>query len=82
MNDLRAILESLARGDIDVEEAVRRIRLFAIENIDGIVNYDLVRFIRRDVPEIVFGEGKDTATLESIIRKITPTIGRLIISRL
>jgi len=82
LNDLRAILESLARGDIDVEEAVRRIRLFAIENIDGIVNYDLGRFIRRDVPEIVFGEGKDTATLESIIRKITPTIGRLIISRL
>ncbi len=82
MDDIRAILESIAKGRISVEEAIKRIRLFAIENIDDIVRYDLGRFIRRDIPEIVFGEGKDIKTLEDIIRRVVPVTGRVIISRL
>ncbi|MCS7111525.1 MAG: nickel pincer cofactor biosynthesis protein LarB [Ignisphaera sp.] len=82
MNDLRAVLEALANGDITVEDALKRIRLFAIENIDNIVRYDVGRLMRRDTPEVVFGEGKDVETLESIIRRVVPIAGRVIISRL
>lgn len=82
LDSLRDILESLASGDIDVDEALKRIRLFAIEAIDNKVRYDVGRAIRRDVPEIVFGENKDLSTLENIIRSVTPVIGKVIISRL
>lgn len=82
MESLRNILESLASGDIDVDEALKRIRLFAIEYIDSKVRYDIGRSIRRDVPEIVFGENKDLSTLENIIRRVTSVIGKVIISRL
>jgi NCAIR mutase (PurE)-related protein len=82
LESLRDILESLASGDIDVDEALKRIRLFAIEYIDSKVRYDIGRSIRRDVPEIVFGENKDLSTLENIIRRVTSVIGKVIISRL
>ncbi len=82
MESLRDILKSLANGDIDVDEALKRIRLFAIESIDNKVRYDIGRAVRRDVPEIVFGENKDLSTLENIIRRVTSVIGKVIISRL
>lgn len=82
MQDIRVILEALAKGEIDVEEALKKIRLYSIEVIDNAVRYDLGRAIRRDVPEIVFGEGKDTSTLQKIVRKVIEKTGIIIISRL
>ncbi|MEM1645513.1 MAG: nickel pincer cofactor biosynthesis protein LarB [Ignisphaera sp.] len=82
MQDLRAILEALARKEIDVDEALKRIRLYSVEVIDNIVRYDLGRSIRRDVPEIVYGENKDFYTLEKILRNTIKKAGVVIVSRL
>lgn len=82
MYDIRSILEALARGEIDVDEALKKIRLFSIEVIEGIIRYDLGRILRRGVPEIVYGEGKDLSTIENIVRQIVPKLGVLVISRL
>ncbi len=80
--DLRNILESLARGEISVDEALKKIRLFTLEVIDNVVRFDIGRKIRRDVPEIVYGEGKDVKTLISMVQKLAGNIDVLVISRL
>ncbi len=82
MNDLRRILEDLINGNIDIDEAIRRIRIFGIEYIENIIRFDIGRELRRDVPEIVFGEGKDFDSLAKIIKEVTPITGRVIISRI
>lgn len=80
--DLRNILESLARGEISVDEALKKVRLFTLEVIDNVVRFDIGRKIRRDVPEIVYGEGKDAKTLISMVQKLAGNVDVLVISRL
>ena len=80
--DLRKILEDLAKGKISVEDALKQIRLFSIEYLDNVIRFDIGREMRRDVPEIVFGEGKGIEDLERIILNVVPKIGRVIVSRL
>lgn len=80
--DLKEILEKLAEGEIDIEDAIRLIRLFAIENIGKEARFDLGRKLRRDVPEIIYGEGKNPGLLVNLVKKIVDKTNRAIISRL
>ncbi len=80
--DLRDILEKLVEGKISVEEAARLIRLFAIENIDKEAKFDLGRKLRRGVPEIIYGEGKNPDLLVNLVKRVVNKTGRVIISRL
>jgi len=80
--DLRSILEDVAQGKISVDEALRLLRLFAIQTIENIIKFDEGRILRRDVPEVILAEGKDPSTLVRLLRKIVPRMGKVIISRL
>ncbi|MEM0371849.1 MAG: nickel pincer cofactor biosynthesis protein LarB [Ignisphaera sp.] len=82
MSSIREILEKVAKRDIDVDEAIKRLKIFELEYIDDKIRYDLGRELRRDIPEIVFAEKKDLEELEKIIRSVVPKTGRIIISRL
>ena len=82
MLDLRSILEAVARGEVDVNEAVSMIRLHALKQIEEYVRFDLGRALRRDVPEIILGEGKSVDLLMKLVRSVTPEMGEVIVSRL
>jgi len=81
-SDIRKILENLVQGKIDVDEAIRLLRLFSIQSIETSVKFDEGRILRRDIPEIVIAEEKDPQTLVKLIEKLVPRIGKVIISRL
>ncbi|MEM4032787.1 MAG: nickel pincer cofactor biosynthesis protein LarB [Zestosphaera sp.] len=80
--DLREILRDVASGKLEIEEAVRLLRIFSIQNIEQKIKFDLGRSFRRDVPEIVFCEGKNKEDLLELIKKVTPIVGKLILTRL
>jgi NCAIR mutase (PurE)-related protein len=80
--DLKRILELLAKGFITVDEALREIRLFALEYIEDSIRFDVGRELRRDVPEIVFGEGKSVEELLKLVKAVASRVGRIIISRI
>ena len=82
VSDLRGVLEALAKGIIGVDEAINEIRLFAIEAIGEHIRFDIGRLVRRDVPEIVYGEGKTIDMIRKIVEKVVPKTGKVIISRL
>ena len=55
---MRDILQALANGEITVEEAQRRLNLYAISEVGDIANLDLGRMARTGKPEIVRCAGK------------------------
>lgn len=62
-NDTRHILEALERGEIDVDEALTRIKTEPFEDI-GYAMVDLHRKVMQGSPEVIYGESK---TAEQII---------------
>lgn len=68
--DIDNILEDFKEGKIDKEEAIRKIRLLAVKELENLC-LDISRKIRKDIPEIVLAEGK---TNEDVIRASMATL--------
>lgn len=79
---LREVLEKLAKGEITVDEAEKRIKLLTIEEIGNLVKLDIGREFRRGVPEIILAENKSTEVLIQAIKKMVESCGRAIVSRI
>jgi hypothetical protein len=79
---LREILEKLAKGKISVEDAEKALRVSFVGNVSNVARLDLGRENRRNVPEIIFAEGKNTEDLLRICKRMLDGNGRVIISRL
>lgn len=78
---LKEVLNHLKEGKLDVDEAFEKIKdlpYFAIGNI----KFDFHRSIRRSVPEVVYGEGKNIDDLRLIIKAVQKNRENLIITRL
>lgn len=79
--NIREILERVARGELSVEEAEKRLRLISIEEVLGVARLDVGRDQRRQVPEIVLAEGKGFEELVEISKTALEKVGRVVVSR-
>ncbi len=79
--DIRSILEKVKRGEMDIDEAERKLQLLAIEEIEDVVRFDIGRELRRGIPEIILAEGKSTELLLKIVRQVVNRVGHVIVSR-
>ncbi|MEL9998123.1 MAG: hypothetical protein QXH99_06500, partial [Sulfolobales archaeon] len=68
--DLRTVLKKLLAGELSIDDAERLIKLLAVEDLGNVV-FDISRELRRGIPEVVLGEGKDLNTLLSIAKSLT-----------
>jgi hypothetical protein len=75
-------LEKLSKGQISVDEAERRLHIFAVEQVGDFARLDVNRDFRKGVPEIILGEGKTCEDVTAIVLKMLDEKGRAIISRL
>ncbi len=78
---MRKTLERLAKGEITVEEAEKILNILAIEEVESIAKLDVGREMRKGIPEVILGEGKQLKEVENIARKMLEKNGRVIISR-
>jgi len=78
---LREILEKLAEGRITVDEAERALKLNVIENVANLAKLDIGRELRRNIPEIIFAEGKAREDLVQICARMLEKNDRVIATR-
>jgi NCAIR mutase (PurE)-related protein len=90
---VRDLLEQVANGALDVDEALGRLAFAPVESLD-FASIDHHRALRQGFPEVIFGEGKTPEqVLEIAVRiaergdgllvtRIAPEAGRLLASKL
>lgn len=66
---MKEILERLANGEIDIDEAERLLKIDNILDFDGIAQIDSKRQLRTGFPEAVFSQSKDYEDLLLIIKR-------------
>lgn len=79
-NNLRHLLESLKKGEVDVDSVMERMSMLPYEDL-GDVKLDWHRSIRRGIGEIIYTPGKSDDQLIKIARSIAEHRSNAIFSR-
>ncbi|MBO5556898.1 MAG: nickel pincer cofactor biosynthesis protein LarB [Oscillospiraceae bacterium] len=56
--EITALLEGVADGSVPVQDAVLRLKMQPIQEVDEYAKVDLHRGLRQGVPEVIYGAGK------------------------
>ena len=78
--NVRAILESLANGAIDVPAALAKLAISPLVELEGAV-VDVHRQLRQGVPEVIFGEGKSEAQILAIAQTLLDRQQNVLVTR-
>ncbi len=78
---VRDVLERYKRGEIDAQQAEKKLRLDLLKRIGDHTLFDISRSERRGIPEIVFGERKSPEEVAEIAKGIIAEKEVLIVSR-
>lgn len=67
--EMRKLLEELRSGQLDVDDALQRLRAAEVADL-GFAHVDLQRRERCGFPEVIFCEGKTCEWVEGVVRKL------------
>ena len=79
--ELKILLQNLKNGDIDLDDAMERLKHLPFEDI-GLANIDHHRGLRLGFPEVILGEGKSVGQMEKIIAALRDKGNNVLITRL
>jgi hypothetical protein len=77
---LRALLERVREGALDVDAALERMRHLPFEDL-GFAKVDHHRALRHGMPEVVFAQGKTPEQVEEIAARLLDTSPNMLITR-
>ncbi len=77
---LEKILKEVKKGNLDIGEALHRIKSFTYEDL-GYAKLDYHRELRRGYPEIVYAAGKSTSQVTGIVQSMLNQDSNIIITR-
>jgi NCAIR mutase (PurE)-related protein len=77
---LRALLEQVREGALDIDAALERMRHLPFEDL-GFAKVDHHRALRHGMPEVVFAQGKTPEQVEEIAARILDTSPNMLITR-
>jgi NCAIR mutase (PurE)-related protein len=78
---LRALLDGVRTGAVDLDRAVARLRGAPFEELGDFATLDTHRALRVGMPEVVFAQGKTAAQVAAIAKKLAAK-GPLLVTRL
>jgi len=81
VDHLRKLLEGIQKGKVKVERAMQELKMLPFEEI-GCATIDHHRPLRQGAPETIFGEGKTTAQMISIMKKMQEKRNNILVTRL
>ncbi len=79
--ELTRLLQSLADGQIEVDDAVERLKRLPFEDL-GIAQIDHHRELRQGAPEVVLGESKSQEQLKTILSALAREKRNILVTRL
>jgi len=77
---LRELLENVQEGEMDIEDALARLRGFPYEDL-GFARLDSHRSLRKGFPEVIFCPGKTPEQVVQIVERIRVREGRVLAAR-
>jgi NCAIR mutase (PurE)-related protein len=77
---LRALLEQVREGAVDVDAAIERMRHLPFEDL-GFAKVDHHRALRHGMPEVVFGQGKTPDQASAIVATLLAKAPNVLITR-
>jgi NCAIR mutase (PurE)-related protein len=80
-DQLRALLEAVAAGEVSPEKAMGELAELPYADL-GFAKLDFHRELRNGLPEAVYGEGKTDADLAAIVDRMLESQGRVLVTRL
>jgi NCAIR mutase (PurE)-related protein len=78
---LRALLQSVGAGRVDVETALAQLKRLPFEDL-GFAHVDHHRALRQGVPEVILGEAKTAAQIAGVARSIIAAGQAVFVTRL
>src|SRR5215210_1906541 len=79
-NNLKALLEQVRTGHVEVESAMERLKHMPFEDL-GFAKVDHHRALRHGMPEVVFGKGKTPDQIAAIAEKLLERASNVLITR-
>src|SRR5580693_3768221 len=79
-DQLRALLEQVREGAVDVDAAIERMRHMPFEDL-GFAKVDHHRALRHGMPEVIFGKGKTADQISSIATALLAQAQNVLITR-
>ena len=81
ITELRKLLDRFKSGESSLEEALDRLRSLPFEEHEN-ATLDTHRSLRQGFPEVVFGEGKSSGQIASIVEKMAAHEENILITRI
>lgn len=79
--DIRDILEYVKRGEVDVDEALDRLRHLPFKDME-FATVDSHRELRQGFPEVIYGEGKECGKISAIMGELDDRGQNILVTRL
>jgi NCAIR mutase (PurE)-related protein len=79
-DQLRALLDQVRAGAVDVDAAIERLRHLPFEDL-GFAKVDHHRALRHGMPEVVFGQGKTPDQVSAIVATLAQNSPNVLITR-
>lgn len=79
--ELQVLLQNLKNGDIDVDDAIQRLKHLPFEDL-GHANVDHHRQLRLGFPEVIFGEVKSVGQMTQIVAALVDKGNNVLVTRI
>jgi NCAIR mutase (PurE)-related protein len=79
---LRAFLEQVNRGDLGLDEAVRRLAELSVQQVADFAQIDGERALRQGFPEVIFGERKRPEQIAALVEKLASLGQAVLVTRM
>lgn len=79
--NLECLFNSVKDGTVSIDDAVKRLRQLPYEDL-GCAQVDHHRELRQGMPEVIFGEGKTTEQISTIISAMSAKGSNVLVTRL
>jgi NCAIR mutase (PurE)-related protein len=78
---LRALLAAVQAGQVDVDQALTRLRTLPYDDLEGFARLDIHRALRNGMPEVVFCESKTASQAAAILDRLWAHHDRVLATR-